>query len=293
MPTSTPDPFENLDGSVNTRPSDGRGRWVYWGRSFRAAISDSKDSSTPNPPFKSVIGPSSNKTWQLDDNRLKLIDSDGFTDSGQVSFKLSDGWQMLVYMRTENTDYFDDNTPDAIRGEWVDVETHAEEIGERSWPSIWVQETTGISFEDSRTVFVMNGDTDDYVSVDIDAENAQVGQMRVRLDGEQFVSNTQVDDEVWITMEWLRYWDASYVWDDPDQDRPPVECGSGFVYDPDSGSCVRSETDPDPDPDADSNGTGGSGDGSQDQDFPEVNQFLIWGAVALVIWGSIMIARRG
>ena len=313
MPVRTPDPHTDIDGG-NSRPSDGQGAWVYWGRSFKEAFSESRDSSVSNPPFKASEGPDGLRDWQASDNRLKLIDSDWSAESGQVFFRLNDGWQMLVYMKTENDDYFEDNSSDRIRSNWRDKEYHAGELADETWPTVWVQDDA--EFSDSRTMFVLNGDDDDYVSVDIDAEDSSIGQMRVRLDGEQYFSNTAVDDEVWITMVWLRRWDSSIVWPPEGSSsgggggggdttpNPPTtyDCGVGYEWDEDTQSCVRVDVDPTPEElcnakdgyswnaenqSCDKDPTGG------DDDLPETNILLIGIAIATVLIISFRVARGG
>ena len=228
MPTTIPHPFTNIDGG-NTRPADGRGAWVYWARSFKDAISDSRSSSATNPPFKGTEGPDGSYRWEASgdgtaNNKLYLVDSDamwplrGGTESGQVHFKMSDNWQGKFYIRTENADYFEDNVQGSFvrdnwdnSGEWSDNMGDIDQLLEGdSWPSVWVQDNAEW-WSDSRTVFVLNGDTDDYVSVDIDAEDSSIAQFRVRMDGENFFSNQTINDEVVIVPMWLRYWDASFV----------------------------------------------------------------------------------
>ena len=243
----------------------GMGGFRYWTGSFKEAISASKD-GIEGSPFTSVrtYDVSFQDTATYGDNqRAFLNDNDGFGSSSYISFKLKDGWQGLFYVRTENNDWFEDNVlNDNVSDDWNKSDSFVEELQEATdllasagYPSIWVQDNAEIS--DSRAVFALDGKNGDYVSFDIDAESSNVAQARIRIDGDDYVQNRKIDNEVFITMVWLRKWDQnmdlggdSAPVPDPSPSpspEPSVVCPIGFV-DNGFGICVPIEPEPEPEP---------------------------------------------
>ena len=311
MPTRTPDPFVDLRGG-NTRPSDDRGKWVYWGGSFKEALAESRRSDVSNPPFKSVKGPRGLYNWLssgdgTDDNKLELENDDiwGGDPSGSVSFTVNDGWQVFLYMRSENNDYFEDTA----KNDWIksnfddwsdDYGGIVDDLADHGWPVVWVQDNA--EFSDSRTFFVLNGDDDDYVSVDIDSMESDIGQMKVRLNGEQYFTNTEHDNEVYMVPMWIRRWDPEFIWDSDTPPTPSRDCQMGWTWNEAEGECQRDDIDPDPTPEDICNAKTGYSwnattktcdpDSTNGDDFPEVNLLVIGLAITVVLWLSFRVARR-
>lgn len=281
-----PTPYQDLswirnDGLLpytNPRPSDSIGRWEYWTQDFKKAFSVAGEAGTPFSHAKK----NGSTSWQDtdtfgDDSRLKLIDYDGGTDSGYVTFTMADGWQGMFYLYSDNDDFFDDNIKENyIYGAWNDDDPHIEEIGEavndledEGWPAVWVQ--SNAEYTDSRAITGL--DSGDYMSFDIDDESPNAAQARIRIGGDDYLSNTAQDTHMWITCIYLRKWNADYIWeeaegppekpdddeeeeDDPENPCPagqelneygicvlvtppePEVCGDGFIWDPDTASCV-------------------------------------------------------
>ena len=241
----------------------GVGGFRYWTGSFKEAIKASKD-GVSGSPFENV------KTYDVAyqntsnygaDQRAFLNDNDGFGASSYISFTLKDGWQGLFYVKTENNDWFEDNVlNDYVSDDWNNKDPFTQELqeatdllNEAGYPSIWVQDNAEAS--DSRAVFALDGDNSDYVSFDIDGESSDVGQARIRIDGDQYVQNKSIDNEVFITMIWLRKWDpnldlggetAPPPSPSPDPE-PTVVCPIGFE-DNGFGICVPIEPEPEPEP---------------------------------------------
>lgn len=282
----------------------GIGGFRYWTGSFKDAIRQSKDGAAGSP-FSNV------RTYDIeyqntenygDDARAFLNDNDGFSDSSYISFKLKSGWQGLFYIRTENNDFWEDNAlNDVVSDDWNGSDSFTEELreatdlmNEAGYPTIWVQNNAELS--DSRAIVALDGNNGDYISFDIDSESDNVAQARVRLDGDDYVSNKEIDNEVFITMIWLRKWDSSLNMGgetspspdpdtDPDTDpdpepQPGVECPVGFK-DNGFGICVPIEPDPDTDPDTDP-------EPSPEDDVSGFEVLLLLGALA----GSVILAVR-
>ena len=123
-----PDPNTNVDGSVNSRPSNGFGRWVYSNKSFKELVDISKDTALAEPPFKNIVL-GGLKSWQNSgtygtDMRLKLRDEDGWGGtSGYFTMTAGDGWQFLFYLKTSNNDWFDEQALDGVSGKWEIIQT--------------------------------------------------------------------------------------------------------------------------------------------------------------------------
>lgn len=204
-----PNPYQFIDG---TTPYQNRGRFEYFSGSLKTAIETSRSGEAGSPFSKVVIG--GDREYTNSNNTLKLIDSDGFTTSGIISLKMADGFQGLFLMRTENNDFFEDYNLEGISSDWTNVDNHVEEL-EGEWPTVWVQDDA--EFSDSRTIFGL--DSGDYVSVDIDAESSEAAQMRVRIGGVDYFDNRKHDNEVYLTMLWIRKWNPDFIRPMPEDDQ--------------------------------------------------------------------------
>ena len=204
-----PNPYQFIDG---TTPYQNRGRFEYFSGSLKTAIEISRSGEAGSPFSKVVIG--GDREYTNSNNTLKLIDSDGFTTSGIISLKMADGFQGLFLMRTENNDFFEDYNLEGISSDWTNTDNHVEEL-EGQWPTVWVQDDA--EFSDSRTIFGL--DSGDYVSVDIDGESSEAAQMRVRIGGVDYFDNREHDNEVYLTMLWIRKWNADFIRPMPEDDR--------------------------------------------------------------------------
>ena len=230
-----PSPYEDLswiqnDGIkayTNPRPSDGIGKWEYFTGTFKQAVASSISGDTGSPFSNAKLG--GLKSWQQStvfgsDSRLKLVDNDGDTTSGYVTFTMANNWQGLFYVKTENNDFFQDNVKETwVESGWNDSDSFTEEFGEavneleiEGWPSVWIQDNS--EYTDSRTVFGL--DSTDYLSFDIDSESNDAAQSRIRIGGDDYLSNTATDDDIWITCAFLRRWNPTYEWPESDNPNP-------------------------------------------------------------------------
>ena len=246
--------------------TSGTGAFTYWTGSMKQAIADSKN-GVAGSPFETVR--SNNLKYQDtstfgDDRRVKLTDSDSpfGSTSSWLTLTLKPGWQGLFYIKTENNDFFEDYVQgDYVSDGWNNDDPFTEELreatdllSEAGYPSIWIQDNAEIS--DSRAIVALDGDNADYFSFDIDSKSSNVGQARIRIDGDQYLSNKEIDNEVFITLVWLRKWNPDAVIaraapDDNDFSGPLEEGGSGDL----DGDGVRDGDDFDPyDPDVQEEG---------------------------------------
>jgi len=223
------------------------GKWEYFTGTFKQAVDSSISGNAGSPFSNAKLG--GLKSWQDSDifgtnQRLKLIDNDGSTQSGYVNLKMADGWQGLFYVKTANNDFFEDNVKgNWVSDDWINGDGFVEEFGEavnmlesEGWPSVWVQDNAESS--DSRTIFGL--DSTDYLSFDIDSESNLAAQSRVRIGGEDYLSNTKIDTHVWISCVYLRKWDADFDWN-------VKICPIGYHLE--NGDCVKDaekENDDDP-----------------------------------------------
>jgi len=224
-----PNPYEELwPLREQTRPADGKGRWVYSTGTFKDAFTYAGDSGTPFVLGSKIAG------WHEWQNtvegagsipsskaRLKLKDAI-YDPSGATYFKLQDGWQGLFYIKTLNNDFFEDEAIDSVSSNWDDFQGSLEML-EGNWPTVWVQDDA--EYSDSRAIFALEGG--DYASFDVDHDHADIAQMRVRIHGDDYFSNTATRDAIWVTCLWLRKWDATYDWP-PEIVDPVVNCNAGF-----------------------------------------------------------------
>lgn len=282
--------------------TQGMGAFTYWTGSFKDAIKSSQD-GVAGSPFESVR---TNALYYQDtsnygdDTRIKL-DNRTFGSSSWVSFTLKPGWQALFYVKTENNDFFEDNVQgDHVKGSWNDGDPFVEELEEATdqlssagYPSIWVQDNA--EFSDSRAIFTLDGNNADYISFDIDADSPNVGQARIRIDGDQYIQNKKINNEVFITMVWLRKWNPQLdlggddeplppVDPDPEPPTPAIECPVGFE-DNGFGICVPIEEGEDEDDGEEDDGNGES----QSIDDVSLGGIII---LLVAIGGTLVLAVR-
>ena len=242
-----PNPYEYIDGS---NPPSGEGQFQYFTGTLKEAIQSSLDGDVGSPFTNVKIGGS--KDYQTD-NRLELINHDIYgKTSGFVSLTMASGWQGLFYLKSENNNFFEANAIDeTIYTDWLTGtdETWAEHMVDvkeslkDQWPSIWVQDNAAV--HDSRTVFGLA--PGDHMSFDIDSQSSSVGQAVVKIQGVDYLNNAEIDNELYITTVWLRYWNPDQV-TEPDTD--PNVCALGQKLNQ-FGICVIDQdyVPPDPDPD--------------------------------------------
>ena len=225
-----PNPYEYIDGS---NPPSGEGQFEYFTGTLKQAIQSSLDGDI-NSPFTNVkIGGS--KDYQTD-NRLELINHDIYgKTSGFVSLTMASGWQGLFYLKSENNNFFEANAIDETiytdwyantDQTWAEHMVDVKESLKGQWPSIWVQDNAAV--HDSRTVFGLA--PGDYMSFDIDSQSSSVAQARVKIQGVDYLNNAEIDNELYITTVWLRYWNPDQVTEpdpDPDPDPDPNVCPLG------------------------------------------------------------------
>ncbi len=198
-----PTPYDYIFGG---NPSTGTGQFEYYTSSLKKAIQDSKDGVAGSPFIKVVRG--GRIEYQKSDNRVKLVDTVGDTE-GYLTFTLAEGFQALFYLKTANNDFTEDNVQlDYISSDWDGSDSWSENMVEikgdlaGSFPSVWVQDNAEAS--DSRTVFGL--DSGDYCSFDVDSNSSKVAQFRVRIGGDDYFANTEVDNDIWLTKIWIRKW---------------------------------------------------------------------------------------
>lgn len=246
-------PYDFIDG---TNPNTKTGRFEYAQASLKQLI-NSSIAGEAGSPFEVIIG--GERSFQNNDNTLKLNDRDFGGTSGYVSIKMKSGFQSLWFLATENNDFFDDNALDGIRSDWTS-ENELIDVLEGEFPTVWYQADTDGGL--SRTIFGL--DEGDYVSIDIDSESGKVAQMRVRLGGVDYYNNKEIDDETYLSKLWVRKWNPDYVRkgdpedfspqpeDEPfEPDYEPITCPVGFI-DNGYGICIPDvPPEPEPEPEID------------------------------------------
>ena len=95
-------PYDFIDG---TNPNVQKGRFEYLSGSLKSMIQDSIDEKAGSP-FIVILG--GERSYQNNNNTLKLVDRDWSGTSGYVSLKMKSGFQSLFFVATENNDFFDD-----------------------------------------------------------------------------------------------------------------------------------------------------------------------------------------
>lgn len=235
------DPYTFIRGGNFT---SGTGGYRYWTGTFKEAIEQSEDGSAGSP-FRKVVR--SNVQFQNSNKRMKIVHGT-FAESGYASLMMNPGWEALFYVKTANNDFFEDKVlNDYETGKWNDSDPFDQEVQEATdqlaaagYPTVWVQ--SNAEFSDSRAIFGLDGSNDDYFSFDLESNSSKVGQARVRLDGIQFFSNSEPDNDVWITPIWIRVWDQNMTFPTRPTQGPMEEGGTGDL---DGDGLIDSE-DPDP-----------------------------------------------
>ena len=242
------------DQDMNFRPADGRGRWEVYTGTFKDAVAEA---GTVNSPFASV-NQGGVRNWSECNMKVEL-DERTFSDSGALNVKLAPNYQAIFYVRTNNNDFFEDNLQEGISSDWEDSDSWTEnmenvldELEEAGYPSVWVQDNA--DFSDSRMVFGLDGNNQDYFSFDVDGDFSNIAQSRVRQAGTDMIDNTEASEEIYIQMWSCRKWNPDYVW-------PSESSGSGSGGSGGSGSSEGSG--------GDSSGSGGDSSGMADMDSDE------------------------
>jgi hypothetical protein len=270
---------------LGERPAEQVGAFVYYSGDLKKAYEFSRDNpDSVDAPFSNV----SLKTpysWtsgkQADDITydLEITDKDFGNKGGAVTIKMNDGWQAAFLLRTENFDYFEDNiSGSAIIGDW-DIDNEGRGIDKLPLLTIespiWVQGDA--EFKSGHSAFILNGDYDDYLSADIDSQYSTIGQFRVKINGNQYYDNTEMDDDLFIKMIWLRRWDGGI----------PAESDELF----DSGDLVITPEDLDANDTGNNNGNNNNNNNGNTTDEEEDNSSMLWilglGFVALVAIGFV------
>ena len=200
------------DQDMNFRPPDGRGRWEVWTGTFKDAVAEA---GTVNSPFASV-NQGGVRNWS--DGNMKIeLDERTLTDSGALNVKLAPNYQAIFYVRTNNNDFFEDELLEGISSDWDDddswtenMENVLDQLEEAGYPSVWVQDNA--DFSDSRMVFGLDGNNQDYFSFDVDGDFSNIAQSRVRQAGTDMIDNTEASEEIYIQMWSCRKWNPNYVW---------------------------------------------------------------------------------
>ena len=270
------------------RPSDQTGAFAYYEGNFKAAYEFSRDNpNSPDAPFKTAILKTP-YTWDSDADGIQhdiLID-DQIGSNGAIKISMNEGWQAAFFLTTENNDYFEDSIQDSHASSyWTEdkLPPYTRDVG-ASWTGalneltpekpVWVQGDAEAT--DSRTAFILNGDTNDYFSADIGGDYNTIAQFRVRINNIQYFDNTKIDDETWIQMVWLRKWDATI---------PSVDSGKVI---PDDATVITED-------DLEKTSDDYDGDVDVDVDVDVVDDasiILILGVGLTVVLGSIYILRR-
>ena len=274
------------------RPSDQTGAFAYYEGNFKAAYEFSRDNpNSPDAPFKTATLKSP-YTWdsKVDGIQHDILIDDQFRKNGAIKISMNDGWQAAFFLTTANNDYFEDSIQDShASSNWSRDLTTAGYVSSRvgaSWTGalgeltpekpVWVQDDA--EYTDSRTAFILNGDTNDYLSADIGGDYDSIAQFRVRINGVQYFDNTKIEDDTWIQMVWLRKWDATI---------PSVD--SGVVIDPEETVITEEDLE-----ETSEDYEGNNGDNEEDEEVvDDASIILILGVGMLVVLGSIYLLRRG
>ena len=272
-PTEYLGQLPDITTSPQSNPAAGVGQYEYYTGSLKEAMNNAGDA---NSPFSEAIREGW-YSWQSGDDRIKLKEA-AIDPSGAVKLTLANGWEGLFYVWTDNWGFFEDETSDRILSDWNPSDSWTNEVNEMirslrgEYPNIVVQEDDDDDDYDSRAVFLLSGAENDYVSIDMDGDHSNIGQMRIRIKGTQFVSNKETETDTALRMLFLRRWNPDLPSanpnptpepnPDPDPDPDPnnecpvgfekdefgicvpikepepKECEKGFYYDSEKGECV-------------------------------------------------------
>ena len=135
---------------------------------------------TDHNPFKYIhIG-----EWNWSgENQANLKDSDTTGSSGMFKVAPKAGFRAQFYVKTENADWFNDECSDWNNPNWVT--------------------TSGKRDGDSKVTFMLDGNTNDYFSFDVDQDWGQVANTALRLNGVKVcdAGNTNSDNEAYVKLE--------------------------------------------------------------------------------------------
>lgn len=277
-------PFQFNQSPYGTQyvPEDGKGRFEVFQGTFKQALDNA---GVAGFPFSQAWYRGSYE-FQRSDNQIKLIEQTGFSrkNSGALHFTMARGWSCLFTLETANSDFFDDEL--AEKGFTYDPSEGGEPTTDgvaNSYPIVGVSPDDGFTGQANSHAIIglMEGD---YFSCDVEGDYGDTAQLRVRIDGLDYFDNTPPNDNVWVRMYFMRYWDSSYTWpeesvpiyddDDDDDDYVPIQCEEGFI-DNGFGVCVRINDD-----DVEDDG--------DDEDESPVNLDDVSG-VAMIITGATVV----
>lgn len=212
----------NGDFSHPDRLHDEVGQFFYYEGTFEAAVNAAKSGSGITPFRFAKLG--GTYDWETQDYHQEREDwgKDEITlhnkwnkQDGRIKLEVKAGWQVAMIMQTDNNDFFKAEAQsnyveyDAVRGP-APFGAKEKLILLEGEPANTVSINALNQFTNSEAVFVMNGDTGDYLSVDIDGNDKTIAQMAVRLDGTKMFQNTNPNNEVTLRMIWARVWDGDY-----------------------------------------------------------------------------------
>jgi len=213
-------PYQFIDG---TNPNINVGRFEYFEGTLKEAINAAL--SGQESPFE-IVKLGGSRSFQNEDNTLKLVDKGWGSTSGFVSLKMASNYQGFWYLITQNNDYFGDNYIEGIEGIFTTTNEIADDLAGQ-WPTVWVQEDyAGTSI----TMFGL--DSGDHLSVDIDSESGEVAQMRVRIGGVDYFDNTEIDADTWLSKLWIRKWNPDYIGALTQDEIDEIEEGGGVYIPP-------------------------------------------------------------
>lgn len=277
--TSKDNPIQDLEGK-GIRPPDQVGGFEYFTGDLKTAYEYSRDNpEDPNRPFL-IAELHAPYEWAADHDGIEqdIHIKDNIGTEGAMKIKMNVGWQAAFFLTTNNNDFFEDSIAgdysSVVTSDWP-TDSNASFTGAVSKISVeqpvWVQDNAELT--DSRTAFVLNGDTGDYFSADIDSNYNSIAQFRVRINQVQYFNNTEIDDELYIKMVWLRKYDPDKK-ADSDTTLPPTPevCDEGFVWNPVTLTC---------DPIGGGYGNGGGGGGV-------LTPVIDYGIVGLLFTGLVV-----
>jgi len=133
--------------------------------------------SDANNPFSNFVIRGEN-SWQ-DDNQLKLGDVVGGGD-GAMHIRPKPHWQVKIRVTTDNEE------PIATLSEPSGV-TLYDAAWDSAYPNIFYTKANDeYAVTEGETWVILNGDTDDYISIDIDGEESDIGNLVIKAGGHKF-----------------------------------------------------------------------------------------------------------
>lgn len=135
------------------------------------------DYSNPNNPFSNFVKRGEN-SWQ-DDNQLKLEDVAGGGD-GSMHIRPKEKWQVKMRVTTDNEE------PIATLSDASGV-TLYDAAGDANYPNIfYTQANDEYGEPEGETWVILDGDAGDYISIDIDGEESDIGNLAIKAGGHKF-----------------------------------------------------------------------------------------------------------